>query len=205
MNEFEPIITAMSSPVPPSKGAPSILPVKSIVTLSPFAALPPSALAANGRFCSAMRSTRLVDLGVGHLGDQPLELDVLEIRKLDLRQDLHRDRVVEIGLALDHRLDGVLLGRQLDLRLHRELQLLSETILSLASRTAASIVSAITERPYRRLRCPTGTLPGRKPLMRTVSLSSSSSRVDLRGRGRWPGPPRGIRASSLRKFRSPAW
>ena len=37
----------------------------------------------------------------------------------------------------------------------------------------ASIVSAITERPYIRFRCPTGTLPGRKPLMRTVPLSSS--------------------------------
>ena len=36
MNEFEPITTAMSSPAPPSNGAPSIVPVNEIVTRSPL-------------------------------------------------------------------------------------------------------------------------------------------------------------------------
>ena len=66
---------------------------------------------------------RFVDLRLGHLGGEAIELDVLEVAELDLRQHFHRDRVVEIGLALDHRLDGVFLGRQLDLRLHREAQI----------------------------------------------------------------------------------
>ena len=70
MKVFEPMQTAMSSPVPPSNGVPSIVPVKSITTRSPLSALAPSAFGANGRFCSAMRLTRLVDLGVGHLGDR---------------------------------------------------------------------------------------------------------------------------------------
>src|SRR3954453_5028519 len=35
------------------------------------------------------------------------------------------------------------------------------------------MVSAITERPYTFLRWPTGTLPGRKPLRRTLSLRST--------------------------------
>ncbi len=65
---------------------------------------------------------RLVDLGLGHLGVQPLELDALEIRKLDRRQNLDRHRVGEIGLALDHLLDRALLGRQRHLRLAHELE-----------------------------------------------------------------------------------
>ena len=65
---------------------------------------------------------RLVDLGLGHLGVQPLELDALEIRKLDRRQDLDRHRVGEIGLALDHLLDRALLVRQRHLRLAHELE-----------------------------------------------------------------------------------
>ena len=48
------MMTGTSSPVPPSKGTPSIVPVKEIVTRSPLSALPPSALAAKGRFWSAI-------------------------------------------------------------------------------------------------------------------------------------------------------
>src|SRR4029453_18834347 len=35
----------------------------------------------------------LVDLRVGDLGHQPLELDALEVGELDLRQDLERQRI----------------------------------------------------------------------------------------------------------------
>ena len=75
MNWLEPTLTATSSPVPPSNGVPSILPMKSITTRSPCSTLAPSAFAAYGRFCSAIWFERRVDLGVGDLGDQPLELD----------------------------------------------------------------------------------------------------------------------------------
>ena len=50
----EPRCSATSPPVPPWNGVPSILPVKSMVTRSPFSALAPSPLAANGRLCSAI-------------------------------------------------------------------------------------------------------------------------------------------------------
>jgi hypothetical protein len=39
MNELEPMSTEMSVPLPPSKGSPSILPVKSMITRSFSAAL----------------------------------------------------------------------------------------------------------------------------------------------------------------------
>ena len=39
---------------------------------------------------------------------EPLELDALEVGELDRRQDFDRDRVGEIGLALDHLLDRAL-------------------------------------------------------------------------------------------------
>ena len=143
----EPRCSATSPPVPPSNGVPSILPVKSIMTRSPFSALAPSPFAANGRLCSAILAERFVDLGLGDLGDQPLQLDALEVGELDRRQDLDRHRVGEVGLALDDLLDRVLFLRQRHLRLAASLKPCSVTIWALASRTAASIISAITERP----------------------------------------------------------
>ena len=50
----------------------------------------------------------------------------------------------------------------------------SVKICVLVSRMVWSMVSAITERPYTFLRWLTGTLPGRKPLRRTLSLRSTS-------------------------------
>src|SRR3984957_17307159 len=50
----------------------------------------------------------------------------------------------------------------------------SLTILLLASRTAASITSAMADLPYSRLRWATGTLPGRNPRSWTRPLRSSS-------------------------------
>jgi hypothetical protein len=43
MKVFEPIRTAMSSPLPPAKGSPPMVPVKEMLTRSPFAAFSPSA------------------------------------------------------------------------------------------------------------------------------------------------------------------
>ena len=46
MKEFEPIVTWMFSPVPPSNGVPLMVPLKEIVTRSPVSALAPSLFAA---------------------------------------------------------------------------------------------------------------------------------------------------------------
>src|SRR5262249_26532258 len=65
---------------------------------------------------------RLADLRLGDLGDQALELDTLEVGKLDLGQDLERQRIGEIRLAADDLLDlGRLVGDR-DLRLHGGLE-----------------------------------------------------------------------------------
>src|SRR6185312_1327975 len=61
-----------------------------------------------------------VDLGVGHLGGETGELDVLEVGELDGRHNLDRHRVGQIGLARDQFLDRALLGRQRDFRLGRK-------------------------------------------------------------------------------------
>ena len=65
---------------------------------------------------------RLLDFLVGHLGGRARELDVLEIGELNRRHDLHREHVVEVDIAGDHLLDGVLLFRQGHLRLGGELE-----------------------------------------------------------------------------------
>jgi hypothetical protein len=65
---------------------------------------------------------RLIDLGLGHLGVHALELDALEIRKLDRRQDFDRHRVGEIGLARDHLFDRALLFGQGHLRFAHEFE-----------------------------------------------------------------------------------
>ena len=115
MNVPEPMLTPTSPPVPPSNGSPSILPVKSMTTRSPVSALAPSLLGANGRLCSAMRLSASSTSASRHLGGEPFELDALEVGELDRRHDLDRDRVGEVGLALDHLLDLALLGRHGDL------------------------------------------------------------------------------------------
>ena len=63
---------------------------------------------------------RVVDFGVGDVGGELGQFDRAKIRQLDRRQDFHRDRIGEIGLAGDQFLDLGLLGRQRDLRLHRK-------------------------------------------------------------------------------------
>ena len=98
--------------MPPSNGVPSILPVKSITDAVAVLGLGALALGRERTVLLGDALHRLVDLGVGHLGDEPLELDALEIGELDRRQDFDRDRVGEIGLAVDHLLDRVLLLRQ---------------------------------------------------------------------------------------------
>ena len=143
----EPRWSETSPPVPPWNGVPSILPVKSMMTRSPFSALAPSPFGANGRLCSAILASAFVDFGVGDLGVHALELDALEVGQLDRRQDLDRDRVGKIALALDHLLDRALFLRQLTFGSRTSLKPCSVTIWALASRTAVSIISAITARP----------------------------------------------------------
>ena len=65
---------------------------------------------------------RFVHLGIGDVADEPGELDGLEIGELDRRHDLDRHGVVEVALAGDQLLDGVLLLRQRHLRLGGELE-----------------------------------------------------------------------------------
>src|SRR5262249_28195460 len=65
---------------------------------------------------------RFVNLGIGDFGRQALELEGLEVAKLDLRQHFQRKRVGEIRLAADHTLDLGRLVRDGDLRLHGELE-----------------------------------------------------------------------------------
>ena len=90
---------------------------------------------------------RVVDLGVRNLGSQPLQLDVLEVAELDLRQNLHRDRVVEIGLPSTTALIAASSVGSLTCGSIARRRLFSATIFAFASRTAASIASAIAERP----------------------------------------------------------
>ena len=95
----DPTLTPTSPPLPPSNGSPSILPAKSMTTRSPFSTLRALPLGGERPVLLGDLVERLVDLGVGDLRDQALELDALEIRELDLRQDLQRDRIGEVGLA----------------------------------------------------------------------------------------------------------
>src|SRR3981189_648871 len=88
----DPTLTPTSPPGPPSNGVPSSLPVKSMTARAPFPFLPPPAFGGERPVLVGDLLQGLVDLRVGDLGDQPLELDALEIGQLDLRQDLHRQR-----------------------------------------------------------------------------------------------------------------
>ena len=149
---------------------------------------------------------RLVDLGLGHVGGELLQRDVVERRKLDLRQDLHRDRIVEVGLALDHRLDRGLLGRQLDLRLHGEAQIVVGHDLGVGVAHRRLDRLGHHRAAVHPLQVPDRHLAGAEAVDAHRALELVEARVDLRSRGRWPGPPRGIRASILRRgFRSLAW
>ena len=65
---------------------------------------------------------RLADLRLGHLGNQALELDALEIGELDLRQDFERQRIGQVGLPADDLFDLGLFVRDRDLGLHGELE-----------------------------------------------------------------------------------
>src|ERR1700704_3071498 len=65
---------------------------------------------------------RFLDFGVGYLGGQPLQRDLLEIGERDLRDDLERDRVGEVRLAGDDPFDLALALRHGDLGIHGELE-----------------------------------------------------------------------------------
>ncbi|MGY3649889.1 hypothetical protein ACVWW2_005180 [Bradyrhizobium sp. LM4.3] len=63
---------------------------------------------------------RLVDVGVGDFGDGLLDLEGLEVGERNRRHHLDRNRVGQIGLAVEQLLDLGLLGRHGDLRLGRK-------------------------------------------------------------------------------------
>ena len=65
---------------------------------------------------------RRIDLRLGDIGHQPLELDVAEIRELYLGQDFQRQPVRQIGLAIEDLLDLDRLFRHRHLGLHGELE-----------------------------------------------------------------------------------
>ena len=65
---------------------------------------------------------RFADLRVGHVRHRTLELDALEIGELDLRQDLDRQRIGEVGLPADDLGNLGLLVRDRDLGFHGELE-----------------------------------------------------------------------------------
>ena len=88
-----------ASALPPSKGSPSILPSKSIVTRSPSAA--PSAAGAlrEGAALLAQDVERLVDGGLGHLGGDALDLGRRQVAELDLGVDLEGGVEGELALG----------------------------------------------------------------------------------------------------------
>ena len=65
---------------------------------------------------------RVVDLAVGNVGDQPLQLDAAEVAERDRGQHLERQCVGEIGLTVDDAIDLSLFIRDRHLRLARKPQ-----------------------------------------------------------------------------------
>jgi len=63
---------------------------------------------------------RLIDVGVGDFGDGLLDLEGLEVGERDRRHHLDRNRVGQIGFAVEQLLDLGLLGRHGDLRFGRQ-------------------------------------------------------------------------------------
>ena len=120
MNWPAPITTWMFSPVPPSNGVPSMVPLKEIVTRSPVSALAPSPLAAIAAILVGDALDGLVDIGVGDFGDRLLDGKALEIGQLDRRHHLDRHGIGEIGFSGEDVLDGFFLGRHRHLGLGRQ-------------------------------------------------------------------------------------
>ena len=109
MKVFEPISTAASSPAPPSNGSPSMVPA--IGDDDAVAALGFAAFRPRGEWLVLLGDARqpLLDLGVGDVAGQLLELDLLEIGERDRRHDFDRHGVIEVALAGDQLLDRALL------------------------------------------------------------------------------------------------
>ncbi len=77
----------------------STVPTKSITTTSPFSAGRSTVSLLRCSLGDALE--RLVDLLVGDLGLQPLELQLGEVHRLDLGQHLDRHLVFEIGALVE--------------------------------------------------------------------------------------------------------
>ena len=66
----------------------------------------------------------LVDVGAGHVGDQPLDFYILETAGLDLRQHLESDGKGEIRMRFENLLDFLPFRRNIDLGVHRKPQVI---------------------------------------------------------------------------------
>ena len=66
----------------------------------------------------------MLDLGVGHLGDEPFDFNVLETANLDLRQHFEGDGKGEIGFCFERLLDFLRILGEIDLRLQGKPQLI---------------------------------------------------------------------------------
>ena len=65
---------------------------------------------------------RVIDLGIGDVGDDLFDLEGAEIGKRDRRHDFDGHGIAQVRLAVEHALDLGLLGRQRHLRLGGELE-----------------------------------------------------------------------------------
>ena len=110
----------MPSPVPPSNGVPSMRALEVDGDAIAVFGLGALALRGIGTVLVGDALDRIVDIGVGHLGDRLLDREALEIGELDRGHDFDRHRVGEIGFAGEDVLDGFFLGRHRDLRLGRQ-------------------------------------------------------------------------------------
>ena len=108
---------------------PSTVPTKSMTTISPFSAARSTGSALALPLGDALQ--RLVDLVVGHLGLQPLELELGEIHRLDLGQHLDRQLVFEVGAFVE--------DDDLDLGLQRRAQI------ALAHRLGRAVVDRVLQ------------------------------------------------------------
>ena len=128
-----------------------------------------------GRFRFALRLgqalERLLDIVVGDLRHHLFEAKRSEIGRRHVRQDFQRQRVFEVG-AFGAR-------HEFKARRQRRPQIALANRLGRTVLTALSKTSPRTAAPYRLRNSGSGTLPGRKPGIRTIRPTSSSRLVTL--------------------------
>ena len=84
------------------------------------------------------------DFVIAHFGGQPLKLESVDVGRLEIRHDVDRDGVFEIGLAGDDVID---LAGEIDARLRGDLDLALLDRLLAGFVTASLTTSAISDLP----------------------------------------------------------